>query len=189
MLRILTFVILSFLLICSQRPLLFWGNTNSIVPGRLLGKTEAYRKANASQYVLDTVEFGYKLIFIDNVSPPSSFLPKNKSALYQETFTELLRLEKLGCIRKVSSRPHIVNPCSVVYSKKLRCVLDASQWLNRYCVRRKTVLADLSRIPYLVRQGDYMTVNDLDSGYWQVPIYPPHQTYLGLRIGFGWLCH
>ena len=27
-----------------------------------------------------------------------------------------------------------------------------------------------------------MTVNDLDSGYWQVPIYPPHQTCLGLSI-------
>jgi hypothetical protein len=26
-----------------------------------------------------------------------------------------------------------------------------------------------------------MTVNDLDSGYWQVPIYPSHQTYLGLH--------
>ena len=129
-----------------------------------MGKTEAYRKANSSQYVLDTVKLGYKLIFIDNVSPPSSFLPNNKSALSQETFlyAELLRLEKLGCIRKVSSRPHIVNPCSVVYSKKRRCVLDASQHLNKYCVRRKTVLADLSRIPYLVRQGDYMTVNDLD---------------------------
>ena len=103
---------------CSAQLVL--GDTNTIVPGRLLGKTEAYRKANASQYVLDTVKLGYKLIFIDDVSPPSSFLPNNKSALSQKSFlyTELLRLEKLGCIRKVSSRPHIVNPCSVVYSKK-----------------------------------------------------------------------
>ena len=75
-----------------------------------------------------------------------------------------------------------MNPCSFVFSQKLRCVFDASQWLNKFCVRRKTVLTDLSRIPYLVRQGDFMTVNDLDSGYWQVPIYPPHQTYLGLSF-------
>ena len=27
-----------------------------------------------------------------------------------------------------------------------------------------------------------MTVNDLDSGYWQVPIFPPQQTYLGLAF-------
>ena len=166
----------------SETPDVLLGDTNVKVPGRIKGKTEAYRKANASQYVLDTVTVGYKLIFINDEIPPSSFLPNNKSALSQKTFlfSELLRLEQLGCIKKVSSRPHIVNPCSIVFSKKLRCVLDASQWLNKFCVRRKTVLADLSRIPYLVRRGDYMTVNDLDGGYWQVPIFPPHQTYLGL---------
>ena len=125
----------------SKTPDIILGDTNTIVPGRLLGRTEAYRKANASQYVLDTVTVGYKLIFINDEIPPSSFLPNNKSALSQKTFlfSELLRLEQLGCIKKVSSRPHIVNPCSIVYSKKLRCVLDASQWLNKYCVRRKTV--------------------------------------------------
>ena len=60
--------------------------------------------------------------------------------------------------------------------------LDASQWLNKFCVRRKTVLADLSRIPFLVRQGDNMTVNDLDLGYLQVPIFLPRQTFLGLSF-------
>ena len=138
------------------------------MPARIKGKVEAYLEADASKYVSDTVSEGYKLIFIDNKVPPSSYLPNNKSALSQKTFllSELVRLEQLGCIRKVSTRPHIVNPCSVVYSKKLRCVLDASQWLNKFCVLRKTVLADLSKIPYLVREGDFMTVNDLDSGYW-----------------------
>ena len=160
------------------------GDTNIKVPGRIKGKLDAYLEANASEYVLNTIAEGYKLIFIDDVPPPPSYLPNNKSALCQRTFlhSELVRLEQLGCIRKVFSRPHVVNPCSVVYSKKLRCVLDASQWLNKFCVRRKTVLADLSRIPYLVRKGDYMTVNDLDSGYWQVPIFPPHQKYLGLSF-------
>ena len=69
----------------SEAPVIL-GDTNSIVPGRLLGKTKAYREANASQYVLDTVQYGYKLIFLDNVPPPPSFLPNNKSALSQETF-------------------------------------------------------------------------------------------------------
>jgi hypothetical protein len=112
----------------SETPDVLLGDTNVKVPGHIKGKTEAYRKANASQYVLDTVTVGYKLIFINDEIPPSSFLPNNKSALSQKTFllSELIRLEKLGCIKKVSSRPHIVNPCSVVFSKKLRCVLDAS---------------------------------------------------------------
>ena len=80
-------------------------------------------------------------------------------------YDELLRLENLGCLKRVQSRPHIVNPCSVVFSRKLRCVLDASQHLNKFCVRRRTSLADLSRLPDLIREGDFMTVNDLDSGY------------------------
>ena len=61
------------------------GDTNVKVPGRIKGKTEAYRKANASQYVLDTVTVGYKLIFINDEIPPSSFLHNNKSALSQKT--------------------------------------------------------------------------------------------------------
>ena len=84
----------------SKTPDIILGDTNTIVPGRIKGRTEAYRKANASQYVLDTVTVGYRLIFINNEIPPSSFLPNNKSALSQKTFlySELLRLEQLGCI-------------------------------------------------------------------------------------------
>jgi hypothetical protein len=86
------------------------------------------------------------------------------------------------CTKRVNSRPHIVNPCSVVYSKKWRCVLYASLLLNPFCVKRKTHLADLSAIPLILREGDFMTVNDLYSGYWQVPIHPDHQKYLGLHF-------
>ena len=146
------------------------------VPGRILGKLGAYEEAGASDYVLDTVREGYKLVFVENKFPPSDYCENNSSALIQNDFLfeELLRLESLGCLRRVQSRPHIVNPRSVVFSRKLRCVLDASQHLNKFCVRRRTSLADLSRLPDLIREGDFMTVNDLDSGYWQVPIYPPH---------------
>ena len=85
----------------SETPAVLLGDTNVKVPGRIKGKTEAYIKAKASQYVLDTVSVGYKLIFINDEIPPSSFLPNNKSALSQKTFllSELIRLEKLGCIR------------------------------------------------------------------------------------------
>ena len=160
------------------------GDTNIAVPGRIKGKLDAYEEAGASDYVLNTVRDGYKLVFLDDEFPPSDFRENNSSALRQRDFLfeELQRLENLGCLRRVNSRPHIVNPCSVVYSRKLRCVLDASQHLNKFCVRRRTVLADLSKLPDLLREGDFMTVNDLDSGYWQVPIYPPHQTCLGLSF-------
>ena len=138
---------------------------------RIKGNLRVYEEAGASDYILDTVREGYKLVFENDVFPPSDFRENNSSALAKNDFLyeELLR-------------PHIVNPCSVIFYCKLRCVLDASQHLNKYCVRCRTCLADLSRIPYLLREGDYLTVNDLDSGYWQVPIYPPHQTCLGLSF-------
>ena len=46
------------------------GDTNIKVPGRIKGKLNAYLEANASEYVLNTIAEGYKLIFIDDVPPP-----------------------------------------------------------------------------------------------------------------------
>ena len=43
-------------------------------------------------------------------------------------YNELLRLEALGCISRVDVKPYIVLPMSVVFSKKLRLVVDASIW-------------------------------------------------------------
>ena len=93
------------------------GDTNSAVPGRLLGRVEAYEEAGASEYIKDTVRLGYKLVFIDNKPPPSNFRENNRSALSKPVFLyeELLRLESLGCTKRVNSKPHIVNPCSIVY--------------------------------------------------------------------------
>ena len=80
---------------------------------------EAYEEAGASEYIKDTVRLGYKLVFIDNKPPPSNFRENKRSALSKPVFLyeELLRLESLGCTKRVNSRPHIVNPCSIVYSK------------------------------------------------------------------------
>ena len=45
------------------------GDTNLAVPGRLLGRVEAYKVAGVSEYILDTVRLGYKLVFIDGKPP------------------------------------------------------------------------------------------------------------------------
>ena len=47
-----------------------------IVSKRIKGKLDAYLEADASKYVLDTISEGYKLIFINNQIPPSSFPSK-----------------------------------------------------------------------------------------------------------------
>ena len=43
-------------------------------------------------------------------------------------------------------------------------------------------LDDLSYVKNIVQQGDWMTVNDFDSGYWHVPIHK--DSWQNLRIHF-----
>ena len=77
---------------------------------------------------------GYELVF-DDEPPPPSILPNNRSAREAPDFvwSELKRLEGLGCIMKVDKRLTVVNPMSVVLSGKLRLALDGSCNLNPYC--------------------------------------------------------
>ena len=46
------------------------GDTNSGVPGRLLGKSQFYLDIGASQYIQNSVDSGYKLVFIEDQPPP-----------------------------------------------------------------------------------------------------------------------
>ena len=52
------------------------GDTNKGVPGRLLGKSQFYTDINATQYIIETVQEGYKLVFLDSTSPPQIFQEK-----------------------------------------------------------------------------------------------------------------
>ena len=136
-----------------------------------------YKEIVADPYIVNLVRNGYRLEFDEE--PPDSFTCNNKSALLNKEFVleELLRLEQLGCIERVDQQPKVVLPLSAVFSKKWRLVVDASRTLNPYCTRQKIMLEDLSHVPLVIRQGDYMVVNDLDSGYWHIPIAKEHWTY------------
>ena len=60
--------------------------------------------------------------------------------------------------------------------------MDASRGLNHFCTKRGIVLEDLEHVQHTVRQGDFMMVNDLDSGHWYVPIAEEHWAYLGVHF-------
>ena len=55
-----------------------------------------------------------------------------KQACLKKEFSlaELLHLEKLCCISCVESAPYLCLPLSVVFSQKLRLVVNASRHLN-----------------------------------------------------------
>ena len=160
-------------------------STDIRVPGRI-GDPKYFNfwkeDLGASDFILDTISGGYKFPFA--TVPPPSFCKNNKSCLDNRTFVyaELLRLEALGCIKRVKKRPYICLPLSVVFSKKLRVVVDASRHLNPYLLDRKVKLESLDICEKLVQQGDWQVVTDLDSGYWHVPLFPGHTQFVGIHF-------
>ena len=136
----------------------------------------------APKSVLDIIEFGYKIPFLDGKLPPLSHLDNNKSALQDTDFIEsqLYMFEKLGCIRKVNSKPRIILPLSSVLSNKKRLIVDGSRKLNPFIVDRKVRLSHLAVANQNLKQNHFMATCDLESGYYQVPIHPDHQELLGI---------
>ena len=160
-------------------------STNALVPGNphKAEFREFWKEViKPSSFVLETIENGYQLPFAQ--VPPASFEQNNKSARDDECFvtSEVLRLEKLGCISRVQTRPYIVLPLSSIFSKKKRVVVDASRALNPYLEHRRVKLQDHGDIPNVVKQGSHLSVDDLDSGYWHVKIHEEHRKYLGIHI-------
>ena len=152
--------------------------TDVRVPGRI-GNPEFFNfwkdDLKASPFVLSTISEGYKFPF--KSLPPGGICNNNKSMLRNNDFAlaELLRLEKLGCISRVNSPPFLCLPLSVVFSKKLRLVVDASRHLNPYLEDRKIKLEDLDVREQIFRKDDFQTKIDLDSGYWHVPLFEEHK--------------
>ena len=152
------------------------------IPGSIKGKQKVYEDVGADKYVVDTVREGYKLVF--DTFPPPSVTKNNKSARENPIFVreEIKRLVSLGCVQETAIRPTLVLPLSLVYSNKWRLCLDCSRGLNPYCTTRKVTLSDLRHVAHTVKQNDYMVVNDLASGYWQVPVHETDQQLLGFQF-------
>ena len=109
----------------------------------------------------------------------------NRSCLQNIDFAlaELRRLESLGCISRVSPGECLVNiPLSVVFSNKLRLVVDCSRHINPFVQKRKVKLDSLCQFSLLVHQGDFVAVDDLDSGYWHVPLSRQQWKFFGCSI-------
>ena len=77
---------------------------DDFVPGRI-SRPEHYPfwrdVLKADPEILSIIREGYRVPFRDNVWPPPSFEPNNRSALERSDFLlqELLRWEKIGCTR------------------------------------------------------------------------------------------
>ena len=71
---------------------------------------------------------------------------------------------------------------SRVHSNKWRLVLNGSQGLNPCCKKRSIKLHDLAHASNVLAKGDFMVCNNLDSGYWHLPVAESHHQYLGIHF-------
>ena len=85
----------------------------------------------AQDWIVQTIRDDY--VFPNAEEVPETVLLTNNRSGYEDpkfVWAELLRLERLGCIARVSERPRVVLPLSKVFSKKCRLVVDASRGLK-----------------------------------------------------------
>ena len=136
--------------------------------------------------ILDIIANGYSVPFVKGELPPPAFVENNKSALEHSDFflSELLRLERIGAISRIFYRPRITLPCSVVYSNKWRLVCDASRHINPYVVKNPTSLDSLSSVEQFSRPGDFMTKQDLSSGYFHTSLRESMRDNFGVHFRF-----
>ena len=126
---------------------------------------------------------GYKVPFDEE--PLDILAENNKSCLRNMPFVfqEIKRLEKWQCVKQVSGEDcKVIMPLSVVYSNNLRLGVDTSLHINLYVTKQKVKLDLLKEFTFLVENEDFVVVDDLDSGYWHLPLHPSQSSLFGVAI-------
>ena len=167
----------------NQKAVFTEGSVKVFVKGRLKRNVNFWKDIGANDFILDTIENGYKLPLIQ--TPEPAVFKNNKSALANPEFvTEAIQeLVSTNRVLEVPFRPKVVNPLSVASNKdKNRLILDL-RYVNLHLWKEKTKFEDWKTFQnYLCKDG-HMFKFDLKSSYHHICIYAPHQTYLG----FSWV--
>ena len=114
------------------------GSSSSFVQGKLCANFSFWQDTiQASDFVLDFIRNGYKILFRETPLPYSN--ENTSSARRQDSFVEgaISELMSRGCLREVSDYPQFCNPLHVAVqsSGKLRLILDLSH-LNKFVVKK-----------------------------------------------------
>ena len=161
------------------------GNVPVSVRGRLRKSIQFWREIDAPRFIVDTIEFGYKLPLLQ--IPPSFVATNNNSALQESEFVEsaISELLSLECITEVFAPPAAINPLSVSIQKsgKKRLILDLRH-VNQYLFKSKFRCEDVSIAREVLNPGDFVFSFDLKSGYHHVEIFPEHRQYLSFSWNF-----
>ena len=150
------------------------------VKGRLKASIKFWESIDASEFVLNTIKYGYKIPF---VTVPQNFVfENNRSAKLEHEFVteNIFKLLNNGLVREVQTPPNIVSPLSVAKSSsgKLRLILDL-RYVNAHIYKEKVCFEDWQSFENFIDVSGFMFKFDLKQGYHHIDIFEDHQTYLG----------
>ena len=155
------------------------------VKGRLRRALEFWKTIHALQFLLDVIEFGYRLPLIQIRTPFTA--RNNASALGESAFVEsaINDLISQGCVTEVFDQPIIINPLSVFIQKsgKKHLILDLRQ-ANQFLYKKKFRYEDLTVAKEILNSADYTFSFDLKSGYHHVDTFPDDRKYLSFSWTF-----
>ncbi len=160
------------------------GKTGKIsVKGKLKEKFSFWKSINANKFILQVIDHGYKIPFIE--TPKSVIFDNNKTALDNEDFvlSSIAELLACGSIKQSDAVPHVVSPLSVATnaSGKKRLILDL-RYVNSHLFKDYIRFDDWRSFEHFLIPDAFCFKFDLKSGYHHVDIFDPHQTFLG----FSW---
>ena len=138
-------------------------------------------KLDASKFVLDIIDNGYRLPF---ARPCPPFLAKNNaSSLKHKDFVAeaINKLIQQKCAKEVDQAPYCCNPLTVATGKKLRLVLDLRH-VNAYLKKFKFRYENLKTLAKIFEKDFFFATFDLKSGYHHIAI---HHNDIGY-LGFAW---
>ena len=154
------------------------------VQGRLKANLNFWRDVSEAPVpIVECIESGYKFPLL-TLPPPFSKLT-HSSALSNASFVEgsIKELLEKRWIRKVSTRPHVCSPLSVVSNREDKKRLGLN--LNNCLLKEKFKYEDIRVAISLLKKGDYLFTFDLKSRYHHVDIHHEHWKYLNFAWGVG----
>jgi hypothetical protein len=138
-----------------------------------------------NKWVKGWIQDGFPLWWADNNKQPPPFEKKNHAGafIHASFIVECIRdLLRAKAIKRVHSKPHVVNPLNVTPKKngKLRLILDLRH-VNQFLYIPKFKMDSLKLLSQLATRADSMFAIDLAHGYHQIQMSKEAHDYLGFE--------
>lgn len=161
------------------------GQAEILIKGRLKLHISFWEYINASNFICETIQYGYKLPFFS--TPPSVLLRNNCSAFKDPAFvSEAIKdLVVRGLAVECSNKPFVVNPLSVSVqnSGKKRLILDLRH-VNCHLWKSSVKFEDIRIAMQFIEEKCYCFQFDIHSAYHHLDIFDPHTEFLGFSWEF-----